>query len=108
MHRGDRAAFDRAPRRAALTALLLSAFAGAAACPVALGVEVAITGTPPSVLAALCAGSAATVTTVHFDRRAGDDPWRAARGAIDARRNRPPERGLVRSRRPDLDSHDVT
>ncbi|HOG28636.1 MAG TPA: hypothetical protein PLN93_06395 [Vicinamibacterales bacterium] len=51
----------------------------------ALGVEVAISGTPPAMLAALYEGSAATVATVHFDRRAGDDGWQSARQAWDWR-----------------------
>jgi hypothetical protein len=44
-----------------------------------LGVEVAITGTPEKGLGPLYSGSAATLTTVHFDRAPGDWGWRFAR-----------------------------
>lgn len=50
-----------------------------------LGVEVAVTGTPEQDLAAVYAGSAATVATIHFDRRAGQDGWRFARQAWEQR-----------------------
>lgn len=50
-----------------------------------LGVEVAVTGTPERELAAVYAGSAATLATIHFDRQAGEDGWRFARQAWEQR-----------------------
>lgn len=48
-----------------------------------LWVEVALTGTPAHALPPIYAGSAATVATVHFDRRGGDRGWLTARQSWD-------------------------